>query len=280
LDLRDWRELVQVLRGSSVAAAKSARLRLACDVLGWRYRDEMASIWQIADQIPGWLREPNAVAMYGAIRADVPTVIVEIGSYLGRSTVFFGLCMKHLNTSGRVVAIDPHLGDRQQLEALGVDQLPSFELFRQHCRAAGVEPWVDARLATSLAAARGWSESIDLLYVDGWHSYEAVLDDGRTWLPYLADGGVVFFDDYSAYDEVRSAVHQLASEGHFHFWGRIFGQAVGGRRPEPPSPVRRALRASSPILAVRPPHNDATRARPPRYSSWRSREARRLPRRI
>src|SRR5207248_9994454 len=121
LNLRDWRELVQVVRGSSVAAAKYARLRLACDVLGWPFRDEMASIWQIVDQIPGWLREPNAVAMYGAIRAHIPTVIVEIGSYLDRSKVFFGLCMKHLNTGGRVVAIDPHTGDRQLLEVLAVD---------------------------------------------------------------------------------------------------------------------------------------------------------------
>jgi predicted O-methyltransferase YrrM len=234
---------------SSVDGAKYARLRLACGVLAWPFRDELASIWQVVEQIPGWLREPNAVAMYGAIRADPPTVIVEIGSYLGRSTVFFGLCMKHLNTSGRVVAIDPHTGDRQNLEALAVDQLASFELFQQHCRAASVEPWVDSRRCTSLEAAEGWSERIDLLYVDGWHSYDAVCDDGRAWLPHLADRGIVFFDDYATYDEVRRAVGQLATEGRFHLWGTIFGQAVGGRQPRPPDPVKRAIRASG----FRPP---------------------------
>jgi predicted O-methyltransferase YrrM len=213
----------------------------------------MASIWHIVDKIPGWLREPNAIAIYGAIRADVPTVIVEIGSYLGRSTVFFGLCMKHLNTSGRVVAIDPHTGDRQQLEALAVDHLASFQLFRQHCRAAGVEPWVDARRCTSLEAAEGWSEPIDLLYVDGWHSYDAVLEDGRAWLPHLTERGVVFFDDYKVYAEVRRAVDQLAAESRFHLWGTIFGQAVGGTQPTPPAPIKRAIRASSPTLTVRPP---------------------------
>src|SRR5205085_783801 len=125
LNLRDWHQLVQVARGSSVAVANYARLRLACDVLAWPFRDELASIWQVVDQIPGWLREPNAIAIYGAIRAEPPTAIVEIGSYLGRSTVFLALSMKSLNPSGRVVAIDPHTGDRQQLEALGADQLPS-----------------------------------------------------------------------------------------------------------------------------------------------------------
>jgi hypothetical protein len=161
--------------------------------------------------------------------------------------------MKHLDPDGRVVAIDPHTGDRQQLDALDVDQLPSFQLFRQHCRAAGVEPWVDARCCTSLEAAEGWSEPIDLLYVDGWHSYDAVLDDGRAWLAHLADRGVVLFDDYVTYDEVGSAVGQLAAEGRFHLWGTIFGQAVGGRQPTAPGPVKRAIRASSPTLTVSPP---------------------------
>jgi hypothetical protein len=248
-------------------------------MLGWSFREDMAPIWRTVEQIPGWLHQPNAVAMYAVIRDQRPTVVVEIGSYLGRSTVFFGLSMRHLNPSGRVVAIDPHIGDRQQLEALGLDQLPSFDLFRHHCRAAGVEPWVDARLTTSLAAAGAWSESIDLLYVDGWHSYEAVLDDGRAWLPHLAERGVVFFDDYSVYDEVRRGVCQLAAEGHFHLWGPIFGQAVGGRQPEPPTSVRRALRASSPTLTVRPADTDGAGARRSRRPSWLNREARAFARR-
>jgi hypothetical protein len=244
------RTLAGLVAESSVHGAKHARLRLACDLLAWHFRDELAPIWQVVDQIPGWLREPNAIAMFGTMRAEPPQVIVEIGSYLGRSTVFFGLCLKQLNPSGRVVAIDPHTGDRQHLDALAVDELPSFQLFEQHCRAAGVQRWVDARRATSLEAAEGWSEPVDLLYIDGWHSYEAVLDDGRAWLPHLSERGVVFFDDYANYDEVENAVVQLADEGSFHLWGTIFRQAVGGRQPAPPDAVKRAIRASSPTLMV------------------------------
>lgn len=262
------RNFIEVVEGVSHAGAdiaRYARIRLACELLGWPFRKEFASIWEIVDRIPGWFREPNAIAIYAAVRAEPPRTIVEIGSYLGRSTVFFGLCMKNVNPRGRVVAIDPHTGDRQQLEALAIDHLPSFALFREHCRATGVEPWVDARCATSRDVAEGWSGTIDLLYVDGWHSYQAVLDDGRAWLPHLSNHGVVFFDDYVTYSEVRSAVHQLATEGHFHLWGRIFGQAVGGAAPHPPDAVKRAIRASSPTLTVRPSGLPRTDGRSSRF---------------
>ena len=144
-----------------------------------------------------------------------------------------------------MVAIDPHTGDRQQLEALSAEQLPSFELFSQHCRAAGVADIVDARVATSLEAADGWSEPVDLLYVDGWHSYDAVIADGEAWLPYLRPSGGVIFDDYAVYPGVRDAVHELAGRGRFHLWGSIFGQAIGGGSEEPPAALRRALLTSS-----------------------------------
>jgi predicted O-methyltransferase YrrM len=170
--------------------------------------------------------------------------VVEIGSYLGRSTVFFALTLERLGGSGRVVAIDPHTGDRQHLERLGTDRLPSYELFLEHCRATGVEHRIEARLATSLEAAQGWTEPIDLLFVDGWHSYDAVVADGEAWLPHLSYHGVVLFDDYVAYDEVRDGVDHLAQRGLFHSWGSIFGQALGGARARPPAAAERALRLS------------------------------------
>ena len=143
-----------------------------------------------------------------------------------------------------MVAIDPHTGDRQQLEGLATDQLATFELFRQHCQAAGVWSSVEAHVAASLDVAAGWSEPVDLLYVDGWHSYDAVTADGDAWLPHLSPRGVVVFDDYNAYDEVRRAVDELASRRAFRLWGSIFGQAIGGATAEPPAEVGRALRLS------------------------------------
>jgi hypothetical protein len=85
---------------------------------------------------------------------------------------------------------------------------------------------------------------VDLLYVDGWHSYEAVVADGEAWLPHLSPRGVVVFDDYAAYREVREATHDLATRGLYRLWGSAFGQAIGGVSAEPPATLRRALLVS------------------------------------
>jgi predicted O-methyltransferase YrrM len=220
---------------------REARGRCTTELLKWRYRHAFAPIWQTADSVPGWFHEGSAVLMYALMCTQPPRTVVEIGSYLGRSTVFFALALREVNPHGRVIAIDPHTGDRQQLDGLSTDRLATFELFRQHCRAAGVEDLVEAHVARSLEVATGWREPVDLLFVDGWHSYDAVVADGEAWLPHLSPNGVVIFDDYASYGEVREAIHDLAARKLFRLWGSIFGQAVGGVAAQPPSSVRRAL---------------------------------------
>src|SRR3954465_3438814 len=195
-------EALELFWQSSRTLARQARARYATDVIKMPHRREFDAVWSTVEHVPGWFNEGNAAALYALMRSRPPSTIVEIGSYLGRSTVFFSMSLRDVNPNGRVVAIDPHTGDRQQLETLRAQQLPTLELFRRHCEAARVTDLVDARVAESLDAASTWTHPIDLLYVDGWHSYEAVAADGEAWLPHLSPRAVVVFDDYLAYEEV------------------------------------------------------------------------------
>jgi predicted O-methyltransferase YrrM len=211
-------------------------------------------VWEVASRIPGWFGEVNAVAEFLVLAELRPRRIVEIGSYLGRSTVFFAKSLEALGIDGTVTAIDPHTGDRQHLEALAVSELPSFDMYRTHLMAAGVYDRVTTIVATSHEAASGWSDPIDFLFIDGWHSYEAVLEDGRDWIPHLTDRGVVVFDDASRYPPVTRAVHELVADGIVHVYGDAFGQAFGGPRPEVPTSVATVLRAYRPLTRHLPGH--------------------------
>lgn len=197
--------------------------------------------WALATKIPGSFSELNAAAMHMILTELQPATAVEIGSYLGRSTVFLADVLRRQGSSGRVYSIDPHTGDRQQLEAIGATTLPSFDLFTEHIRAMDLQNYVTALVATSDEASIHWDGPIDFLYIDGWHSYEAVLSDGRNWLPRLTHRGVVFIDDYNRYEDVHRAVHQLISEGTFRMYGEVFGQALGGTADSPTASVQRVV---------------------------------------
>jgi predicted O-methyltransferase YrrM len=47
---------------------------------------------------------------------------------------------------------------------------------------------------------------IDLLFIDGDHTYEGVLKDIISWLPWVKKGGTIMFDDYNDKTGVKQAI--------------------------------------------------------------------------
>lgn len=56
-------------------------------------------------------------------------------------------------------------------------------------------------------------ETLDCIFVDGDHSYEAVLQDLRFWWKKVKQGGQMLGNDYWM-DDVARAVHEFASENN------------------------------------------------------------------
>ncbi len=64
---------------------------------------------------------------------------------------------------------------------------------------------------TSQEAGKAWNGTpIRILFIDGWHSYEAVTEDILLWFPHVLPGGLIVFDDYSnpEFPGVRRAVDE------------------------------------------------------------------------
>jgi hypothetical protein len=74
-----------------------------------------------------------------------------------------------------------------------------------------VESRVKPLKMTSKEAAHAWNRTpIRILFIDGWHSYEAVTEDILLWFPHVLPGGLIVFDDYSnpEFPGVRQAVDE------------------------------------------------------------------------
>ena len=141
-----------------------------------------ADVKPLLADIPGWLTDEEGEALYELARAcRGEAVIVEIGSWKGKSTVCLGLGSR-AGASVPVYAIDPHADYR-------------FGDFKANVERAGIADLVRPVASLSQSAADDFDKPIELLFVDGSHQYDLVLEDFEKWVPKVVEGGWVAFHD-------------------------------------------------------------------------------------
>jgi MMP 1-O-methyltransferase len=137
------------------------------------------------------LSDAQGCALFRAAAATTGKgLIVEIGSWQGRSTAWLAAGARL--AGARVYAIDPHTGSREDPDAA------TYETFRANLTKIGVADVVEPLVTTSAEAARLLEGPIELLFIDGDHSHDAVRLDAELWLPKLVEGGIVMFHDVGA----------------------------------------------------------------------------------
>lgn len=132
----------------------------------------------------------SAWLLHGLARSLQPETCVEIGSAQGWSACHIGLALRE-NVRGKLYAIDPHVPTAWN----DPDAVESLPILQRNLRACGLTAYVEVIRATSEEAARGWARPIDLLFVDGDHSYEGVKRDWELFSPHLAPFGVAVMHD-------------------------------------------------------------------------------------
>jgi len=134
-------------------------------------------------------------------------VFVEIGSYLGKSSVVLGLVAKENNCD--LTCIDIFI--TADLE--GKNAKPTF---LKNMESIGVKYTLLEMKSDD--AAKVYNEEIDLLFVDGNHLYDdptygGVRNDCKFWIPKVKKGGYILFHDYkSTWEGVKRAVDETDLE--------------------------------------------------------------------
>lgn len=133
-------------------------------------------------------------------------VIVEIGSFRGRSSIALGLGSKMGNGS-RVYAVDPHL-DFSGVMGGTFSPSDQTELYKNIIRFSMGEI-VSVVSLPSACTAKGWIEDwpIGLLWIDGDHKYESVRLDFDSWKDHVAPNGIIAFHD-SNFEGVRHFIDE------------------------------------------------------------------------
>ena len=135
-----------------------------------------------------------------------PRVLVELGTHTGNSYFAFCQSIRELKLSSKAYAVDTWQGDDQA----GFYGDEVFREVREHNKLYSDFSTL-IRKTFDQALDSFAEKSIDLLHIDGLHTYEAVKHDFETWLPKLRPNAIVLFHDTNVHLDTFG-VHKLWSE--------------------------------------------------------------------
>ncbi|WP_329842813.1 class I SAM-dependent methyltransferase [Stenotrophomonas sepilia] len=140
-----------------------------------------------------------------------PKSIVELGTHNGASFLAFCQAVETQHVSARVFAVDTWEGD-EHAGFYGNEIYAELRDYQQR-HYAGISEMMRMRFDQALEYfAEG---SVDILHVDGLHTYEAVREDFETWRSKLSRRAVVLFHD--------SCVRERGF-GVWQYWSEICSQ--------------------------------------------------------
>jgi Methyltransferase domain len=125
------------------------------------------------------------------IEEHKPKLFVELGTHAGTS--YMGFCQAILENrlDTKCFAVDTWQGD----EHAGYYGDDLYNTLKQQHDIHYAEFSQLLRMTFDDALGCFEESSVDLLHIDGLHTYEAVLHDFTTWLPKMSEHGIILFHD-------------------------------------------------------------------------------------
>ena len=166
---------------------------------------------------------------YWLVAALKPKTLVELGTHGGGS--YFSFCQSVVDNKleTKTYAIDTWMGEKQA-------GFYSESLFKK-VMDFNIEHFDNFSTLMKMTFDEALNEfddnSVDLLHIDGFHSYEAVSNDFRTWYPKLSKEAIVLFHDtheikpgfgvHQFWDELKKEHREQCFEfKHSHGLGMCF----------------------------------------------------------
>lgn len=167
--------------------------------------DLPADLADLAAVVRGFLPDDEAAALRAAAAtyARPNGVLVEIGTYCGKSTIHLGHVAREAGAV--LVTVDHHRGSEEHQvgweyhDASLVDPatgaFDTLPILRRALWDAGLEETVVPVVGRSAVVASFWGRPLDLVFIDGGHTEEAAQADFAGWAPHVRPGGALVIHD-------------------------------------------------------------------------------------
>jgi len=153
----------------------------------------------ISEQINDQTFHHHYHILYDILLPENP-VYLEIGCYAGGSS-----CLMVQKPNITVIAVDLGQPINESVAKSNVTKLNQLNNEFHYIKA-------NSHLEETVDRVKRIADSVDLLFIDGDHTYYGVLTDFKLWAPLVKPGGYIVFDDYNDHvysPEVRVAVDEI-----------------------------------------------------------------------
>lgn len=167
---------------------------------------------------------------YDLVRNVKPKVIVELGTHKGNSLFSMAQAIKDGKLKIELHGVDTWEGD-PQAGYYAEDIYNEFlKISKQYYKDVNI---ISHKMFFDDAVKKFKDNSIDILHIDGLHTYEAVKHDFETWLPKVKkDTGIIMFHDvcetkddfgvYKLWEELQKKYKNTITFEHYHGLGVLF----------------------------------------------------------
>lgn len=140
-----------------------------------------------------------------------PKTIVELGVDYGFSTFCFANALQKQKSDGTIYGIDlfqgdPHTGFRN-----------TYDEVKQNIETYQVQN-IEIIKGDFTDVSKIWTKPIDILHIDGLHTYDAVKNDYQCWSPFVKEDGIILFHDVAVpWYQIKDFFRELTGGYRIYF---------------------------------------------------------------
>lgn len=167
----------------------------------------MSSVYEnvhlIAQKIDGWLDNEESRLLFNRVSTvDKSGCFVEIGSWCGKSLVYILNALINVNCDNKVFSIDPYLTSKGESNHM-------YEVLKKNLTELGLWDRVCQIKEKSQIVGESWDVPISLIFIDGFHRYEAVKKDFVLFFEHVIENGFCLIHDVGYWQGPTDLVLEL-----------------------------------------------------------------------